>query len=162
MRDSLRDSGDFNLLMTMRPDTAPAGSGAKKSIARLPSQPDDKFVVTVGASTRVSPMVRKVIRLKKDSVEDLYWKTAVRYDLREQQDEAMEQAHAIMGSVMMAALSTSKQWTRGEIAAMWCGPTKDDETPSRGMLARTPTMNGSSAARTASASRYRLEGTTGS
>ena len=73
--DSLRDSGDFNLLMTMRPDTAPAGSGAKKSIARLPSQPDDKFVVTVGASTRVSPMVRKVIRLKKDSVEDLYWKT---------------------------------------------------------------------------------------
>jgi hypothetical protein len=70
----------------------------------LKSQPEDKLVATVGASTRVAPEVRKVIRLKKDSVEDLFWKTAVRYDIREQQSDAMKQAHELMGSKMIAAL----------------------------------------------------------
>ena len=77
---ALRDEFQRSIPYGARPTTAP---GVVEALAygrnRLMNQPSDSVVVSKARSRRIQPAVQGVLRKDISEVDDLFWKTAVRY-----------------------------------------------------------------------------------
>jgi hypothetical protein len=102
---ALRDEFQRSIPYGARPTTAPV---VVEALAygrnRLMNQPSDRAVVTKTRSRRIGPSVQGVLRKDISEVDDLFWKTAVRYDIKETRLQSLELVKELLGAKGLAAV----------------------------------------------------------